>query len=497
MICFLLNNEPIEFDCSVGTARADLTVLDWLRLNRQLTGTKEGCGSGDCGACTVVLVTASDTPSGLPLNYTPAKHHGSQCGFCTPGFVMSLFALFHQNFESSVVLHDAEQRHALIEQYLGGNLCRCTGYRPIIAAAEVLLQARFNQNVTDEFDALATDTARSLHKLMGRNASAGSQLSNAVQPVTSTQLVDAVRPTTATQSIHVPASLTDALSLWSDNPGANIVAGGTDKGLEITQQLSSWSSVIHLSDIAELRSIEHNADSLVIGAGLSIAELINTLSLDYPDAVPMLLRFGSEQVRSQATIGGNLGTASPIGDLPPLLLALGASIDLVSLNADKNSLSTRTIELAGYFTGYRQTLIETNEWIQSVRIPLPTEADILRVYKISKRMDDDISSVCAAIWLQMDSSTITDVRIGFGGMAAVPARATHAETALLGVKLCEESIAAASEGLAQDFQPIDDARASAQYRLYVAQNLLKRFFIECNQPDEPTDITALAAGLHS
>lgn len=527
MIRFLLNDELIDFDthqeathdASFGAPHdspvdaalygcsADLTVLDWLRIRQQLTGTKEGCGSGDCGACTVVLVTASDTPSGLPLNYTPAnacilmmgalhgrqlitvehlgssvnlhlvqsamvEHHGSQCGFCTPGFVMSLFTLFHQNFEADELLNDAEQRHALIEQYLGGNLCRCTGYRPIIAAAELVLQARFRQNVTDQFDTVAADTAIALRSLVGRGASSA-------------------------QTIHVPTEIAQALSLWSKIPSAHIVAGGTDKGLEITQQLSSWSSVIHLSDITELRQIEHNVESLVVGAGVSIAELIDTLSLDYPDAVPMLLRFGSEQVRSQATVGGNLGTGSPIGDLPPLLLALGASINLVSLNADGQTLSTRTEPLADYFTGYRQTLLAKNEWIQSVSIPSPTEADVLRVYKISKRMDDDISSVCAAIWMQVDSveapQTITNVRLGFGGMAATPKRAVHAEEALLGGKLCDESIEAACSALSQDFQPIDDARASARYRQRVAANLLRRFIVELNQPDEPTSINALAA----
>ena len=509
MIRFLLNDELIE----LADPGAELTVLEWLRTHQQLSGTKEGCGSGDCGACTVVMVSASDTPGGLPLSYTPAnacilligalhgrqlvtvehlgspvelhpaqsamvEHHGSQCGFCTPGFVMSLFALFHQNLEAEELFADAEQRHSLIEQYLGGNLCRCTGYHPIIKAAEQLLQARFRQNVTDHFDARAAHTAEVLLGLGTKD-----------------------QTVTAVSRIQVPVSLVEALALWSDQPDAHIVAGGTDKGLEITQQLSSWSSVIHIGNVAELHCIEHRAEYLLVGAGVSITELLNTLSLDYPDALPMLLRFGSEQVRAQATVGGNLGTASPIGDLPPLLLALGASIDLVSLNADDRTLATRNLPLADYFTGYRQTQRQDNEWIQSVRIPCPNDTEVLRVYKISKRMDDDISAVCAAIWLQWESAdnptTVRDVRLGFGGMAATPKQATAAEHALRGAKLDNQSIAAACAALAHDFKPIDDARASAQYRQRIAENLLQRFLIDVGQSNEPVDITAFAVGYES
>jgi len=215
----------------------------------------------------------------------------------------------------------------------------------------------------------------------------------------------------------------------------------------------------------------------------------------------MLLRFGSEQVRSQATVGGNLGTASPIGDLPPLLLALGASIDLVSLAKDGKTLNTRSLPLANYFIDYRKTQRADNELIHSVRIPLSNKSEVLRVYKVSKRMDDDISSVCAAIWMQLNttenSATIVDVRLGFGGMAATPKRAAQAEDALRGTQLCEESIRAACVGLGNDFQPIGDARASAEYRTRIAENLLQRFLIEVHQPGEPTDIATFAVGFDS
>ncbi len=516
MIRFLLNDEPIE----LNTPSADLTVLDWLRLHQQLTGTKEGCGSGDCGACTVVLVSASDTQSGLPLSYSPAnscilmigalqghqlitvdhlgtptnlhtvqsalvEHHGSQCGFCTPGFVMSLFALFHQRIESESLAENPSYRHALIEQYLGGNLCRCTGYRPIIAAAESVLEQRFQHNARDQFDANEAKVAKQLRDfqidVFGQLKEPGA--------------IDSESRTAAKLVVHVPQTLTQAMRLWSSLPDAQLVAGGTDKGLEVTQQLRSWESVIHLNEVSELKNIEHYQSELLVGAGVSIAALLETLTIDFPQAVPMLLRFGSEQVRSQATVGGNLGTASPIGDLPPLLLALGADIDLVSLDDRGEGLIRRTLALSEYFVGYRETQRAENEWIHSVRIPLLSANDELRVYKISKRVDDDISSVCAAIWMQLDTQStpanVLDVRMGFGGMAAIPKRALEAEGVLRGAHFNDASIEAACLALSKDFQPIDDARSSAHYRQQVAANLLKRFYLELNSPQELSQLSML------
>ena len=334
---------------------------------------------------------------------------------------------------------------------------------------------RFAQGVTDQFDEHAADTASALRSLLSREKLIAQAAMESEQDSPDKSYDSA-------QKIFTPTSLAEALSLWSMLPTAQLVAGGTDKGLEVTQQLTRWTTVIHLSELSELKAIEHHAEKLVVGAGVSISEFLNTLSLDYPDAVPMLLRFGSEQVRSQATVGGNLGTASPIGDLAPLLLALGASITLVSLNSDSQGLNSRSILIADYFTGYRQTLRAQNEWIQSISIPLPEQTDILRVYKVSKRMDDDISSVCAAIWLRIDSvntpATVTDVRLGFGGMAETPRRAKAAEAALHDAFVNDETIKAACAALCEDFQPIDDARASADYRQRIAANLLRRFFIE-------------------
>jgi len=503
MIRFLLNDELIELEHPAP----DLTVLDWLRLHKRLTGTKEGCGSGDCGACTAVLVSASDTPSGLPLSYAPANtcilmigalngrqlltvdhlgsstdlhpvqsalvnHHGSQCGFCTPGFVMSLFALFHQPLEGAEVLTDSDMRHALIEQYLGGNLCRCTGYRPIVDAAIEILDQRFFKGVADRFDAEAARTAAVLWDLQ-------------TSSVENSQTV-----------VHVPTSLVDALALWKSLPDAQIVAGGTDVGLGVTQRLEAWSSAIHLSDIGEMNEIRHEPTKIVVGAGVRVSDFLDLAASDYPQAVAMLLRFGSEQVRSQATIGGNLGTASPIGDLPPLLLSLDAGIELVSLNGSGDGLQHRTIPISEYFTGYRETLRQSDEWIYAVHIPVPTEKDVLRVYKVSKRMDDDISSVCASVWLQMSTDAtgpvISDVRLAYGGMAAVPQRATDSESVLKGAVLNLETIDLACTALANDFQPISDARSSAAYRMQIAQNLLHRLAIELVDPNVLTDIGSLS-----
>jgi len=457
----------------------------------------------------VVLVSPSDTPSGLPLLYRPANscilpigglhgkqlitveqlgtssslhpvqaalvnHHGSQCGFCTPGFVMSLFALFHQNFADKTLWQDTHQAQALIEHSLGGNLCRCTGYAPIIQAAEDVLYRRFEMGATDAFDAAAATTAKTLNSIKPSRSHA----------FTFKHSQDV--------KVHVPTSLESALRLWKSLPEAEIIAGGTDKALDITQSLKRWDALIHLGEIPELKVIEHQDEALKVGAGVSIANLIETLAKDYPDSVPMVLRFGSEQVRSQATVGGNLGSASPIGDLAPLLLALNANIELVSLSQGGNGLAYRTLALSSYFVGYCDTQRANNEWIHAVSIPNSSSAGDLRVYKVSKRMDDDISTVCAALWMQLDRSqtpaTIIDARVGFGGMAATPKRAAHTERALLGEAFNEATIEQASRALRQDFAPINDVRGSALYRHQVAANLLKRFWLECEQSVQFTQI---------
>ncbi|MCY1395380.1 xanthine dehydrogenase, small subunit [compost metagenome] len=464
MIQFLLDNELHEVD----GLPPETSLLDYLREHLGRVGSKEGCASGDCGACTVVLaepegdglryraVNACITPLGSahgrqlltvehlagdtlhPVQQAMVDCHGSQCGFCTPGIVMSLFAWQHADLR-----HDRET--ALTA--LSGNLCRCTGYRPILAAAERIA------GTTDRFAAGARETAARLRALPASGA------------------LDC-----GEQHAFLPTALDELDALLAAYPQARLIAGGTDLALEATQNLRSFPQLIHLERIAELQRLEQHADHLLIGAARPYADCLEALSA-YPTVAALLDRLGSLQIRQRGSLGGNIANASPIGDMPPLLLALDATLLL------RRAGQLREIPIDGFFTGYRQSVLQPGEFIEAIRIPRLRDDQLLRVDKISKRRDDDISAVCLALRLDLaDDGTVRDARLACGGMAATPLRGRHTEAALTGRPFDAKAVAAAQVALAEDFQPIDDLRASAAYRLKVAQNLLQRALLEWTHP---------------
>lgn len=471
MIRFLLDQELVE----LPSVSPDLTVLDWLRLHRQRTGTKEGCGSGDCGACTVVLASIHEHEDGRaelsyqsinscitfigalhgkqlltveslasdgelhPVQQCMVDEHGSQCGFCTPGFVMSLYALYQQDLDTDIL-------KSKVEQALGGNLCRCTGYRPIIQAAENALDIKESARKRPEIN---TEESRTLNKLLEIKE----------EPA---EIVGFYQPD------NLPAFAT----FLQSNPSARILAGGTDLALEVTQQMRDLPSIVSVNAVPELKTIKVRENSIELGAAVTLNDCMAVLQDRIPGSRELLLRFGSDQVRNQGTIGGNIGSASPIGDLPPLLIALDACLTL------QKGDDIRTLALEDHYLGYRQTTLQRGEFIRSVSIPLPVAESHFSVHKISKRADDDISSVCLAVYLPMHNGVINSARLAFGGMAATPIRAKEAEHKLNGTELTQASVLQAQQAIAQELKPLSDARASATYRLQVAQNLLQRVLLE-------------------
>ncbi|HEY6611584.1 MAG TPA: xanthine dehydrogenase small subunit [Pseudomonas sp.] len=479
MIQFLLNR---ELRCETALD-PNLTVLEYLRRHLGRSGTKEGCASGDCGACTVVLAEPDPVANGQRLRYRSlnacltfmsalhgkqlltvedlgqpghlhdvqqamADCHGSQCGFCTPGFVMSLFAL-----QKGCEGYDRAQA----VDALTGNLCRCTGYRPILTAAE---QACTDKQA-DTFDRHAAETVASLRAIASQDDAGLAR---------------------GERRCWLPQTLDELAEIYLAQPQARLLAGGTDLALEVTQQHRALPLLIDLGRVTELQRIALTASHLEIGAGVALSDCQAVLAGEYPDFGALLARFASRQIRNRGTLGGNLGNASPIGDTPPLLIALGAELLL------RCGAARRTLALEDFFRDYRVTALAPGEFIECIRVPRATAGQAFRAYKVSKRLDDDISAVCAAFSLHFEQGVVTDVRIAFGGMAATPRRALQCEQALLGTRGEEAAIEQACQVLAQEFSPLSDQRASAAYRLLVAQNLLRRYFIELQQPTVATRV---------
>ena len=451
-ITFLLNGETVT-----ASAAPTATLLDWLRIERGLCGTKEGCNEGDCGACTVMVTDdhgakalnacilflpqlagkAVRTVEGIagpggalhPVQQAMIDHHGSQCGFCTPGFVVSM-ATAHLNGRTD---HDDQ---------LAGNLCRCTGYAPIVRAARAAEAEPVPGWMRDDpakEGAPATDAA--------------------------------------------PATL-DALADWCrDHPDGTLIAGATDVGLWVTKQFRDLGPVAFLHACNDLQRIDISEDTIRFGAGVTMTRVLEAVADDYPSYATMIRRYGSVQVRNAATIGGNIANGSPIGDNPPALMALGATLHL------RRGDVTRDLPLEDFFLAYGKQDRRPGEFVTGVTIPRGRTAH--RVYKLSKRFDQDISAVCGGFDVTVEGGTVTAARIAFGGMAGVPKRASSVESSLIGRPWSEKPITAALPAFVQDFQPLSDMRASAAYRLEAAQAMLRRYFADLSGAD--VDVRRISA----
>ncbi|MCP4875476.1 MAG: xanthine dehydrogenase small subunit [Gammaproteobacteria bacterium] len=462
-IRFILDGELIQLDALDPTR----TLLQYLREDLRRVGSKEGCAEGDCGACTVVIAelvgeglkysavnacilflptldgktlftveSLKAEDGGLhPVQQSMVDHHGSQCGFCTPGFIMSMFALYQ---------NESSPTRAEIDDALSGNLCRCTGYRAIVDACVHM----YDYPEVRHDEQLLIDQMRDLQ----RGAGISVQLEQA--------------------RYFAPASIAEMAQLYQENPNAQILAGGTDVGLWVTKQLRELPFLIYLGNVAELKQLQVDRDGIQIGAAVTLSDAFAEIAKLYPEFSEMFRRFASMPVRNAGTLVGNLANGSPIGDSMPALIAVGASVCL------RRGDTQREMALEDLYLDYMKNALQTGEFIESVRIPPRDENVLLRCYKLCKRFDQDISAVCAGIALQLDGNEVREIRIALGGMAAIPKRAAQTEALLRGNKWDETTVISAMQKLSEDFAPMSDMRASAKYRARATANLLYRFYLE-------------------
>jgi xanthine dehydrogenase small subunit len=513
-----MNMRPIRFFhrgqiVEVDGVAPTKSVLDWLREDAHCIGTKEGCNEGDCGACTVVIgelatraqavgtaSAAATVVRGLslravnaciqflptldgkalftvedlsalarpqwvdgaaplhPVQQAMVECHGSQCGFCTPGFVMSLWSTYERHCERG----SCATRQQLADD-LSGNLCRCTGYRPILDAGERMFQ----------LPRVALDTAPVLQAL--ESIASSETFSYAAVHTSVPRETGAPAPV---HRYHAPRSLDALATLIEQHPQARVLAGSTDIGLWVNKMFRDLPELIYAGDVDALKRIETQSDgSLSIGAGASLEDAWSALVARHPSLHDMWLRFGSVPIRNAGTMGGNVANGSPIGDSAPMLIALDALIVL------RKGARLRRMPLAEFYVDYMQNKLEAGEFVQAIEVPAPAAGLQMRGYKISKRFDCDISAVCAGFSIVLDGDQVRQVRLAFGGMAAVVKRAAHAEAAISGQPWTEATVRTAQDALAGDFTPLTDMRASREYRLQVARNLLHRLWLETRAHD--------------
>jgi|TARA_B100000315_G_scaffold255276_1_gene298264 xanthine dehydrogenase small subunit len=447
------------------------TILNFVRAKLGKTGTKEGCAEGGCGACTIVLgelkkskiiykainaciafvptlagkqlILVEDLVSGdgslHPIQKAIIDYHGSQCGFCTPGFVMSLFAMYkNYSFYKDDIIRDS----------ISGNLCRCTGYRPIIDAAKSL-------NKISKFD------------FFKRNQQLSISLLKKIK-------LKSIVISNKNRKYFAPKNVNELKKILKQYPNSKLLSGGTDVSLVVTKERKDLDSLIYMNSIDELNYIKKNKNYIEVGATTPLIDFELFIKKYFPDFAQILKRYGSTQIRNICTIAGNIATASPIGDTLPLLLSLDSQIII------KDKDKTKILPLNGFFINYRKTKLKKGQFIHSIRIPLLLKS-IFKAYKISKRIDDDISSVCASFNVELKNNKVKKIRVAYGGMANIPKRAIYCEKILLNSSLSDNIINKAKKSLEKDFKPITDVRASQKYRMEVAKNLLEKCFLEIKQ----------------